>query len=101
MDKPQLGLIPPEFDEEEARAWESGIKNGREAFDWRRTATVDQYTHKLLRHLNAWRKGIKYDQDSGAHHLAHVICNAKILMWCEARDKLKQERATCAIPKNN
>ena len=101
MEKPQLGLIPPDFDEEEAMAWASGNHGERRPHDWRERATREKVEHAILRHLNAWRRGDTHDSISGAHHLAHVICNAKMLMWCERRDVAKQERAARGTARNN
>jgi hypothetical protein len=34
----------------------------------------------LLRHINAWRRGEKCDDESGLHHLAHALCNVAFLL---------------------
>lgn len=47
-----------------------------------------RYTAALYRHIEAWRSGELYDQESGIHHLAHALCNLVFLLW---RDVVKVE----------
>ena len=42
-------------------------------------AWTDTY-NSLQRHLNAWRDGEDYDQESGLLHLGHVGCNVLFLL---------------------
>ena len=71
--KTRLELLPPKALDEigkvltfgaqkyEARNWEKGIKYGR-------------VYGALLRHLFKFWRGIKYDEETGIHHLAHAGC---------------------------
>ena len=42
---------------------------------------ADRYYAACLRHLMAWRKGEKYDKESGLSHLAHAMCCIVFILW--------------------
>jgi len=44
---------------------------------------VERYHGALLRHLEAWQRGERYDKDSGYSHIAHMACNALFILWLE------------------
>lgn len=44
-----------------------------------------RYEDALDRHLNAWKMGEKFDEESGLHHLAHAACNALFLLWFQMK----------------
>jgi len=44
----------------------------------------------LMRHLMAWRKGEKYDKESGLSHLKHMMCNAMFLLYHEEKNGNKR-----------
>lgn len=50
--------------------------------NWQMVET-DRYVAALFRHLNAWRKGEKYDPESSLSHLKHALTNAAILVCKE------------------
>lgn len=39
-----------------------------------------RYLAALLRHVTAWARGRKFDEDSGLPHLAHAICCGLFLL---------------------
>lgn len=41
----------------------------------------DRYFAAAIRHIVAWKKGEKYDKETGINHLAHAICNLLFLMY--------------------
>lgn len=43
----------------------------------------ERYTDALYRHLEAYRSGEKYDEESGESHLAHAITNIAFLIHFE------------------
>lgn len=47
----------------------------------------ERYYAALMRHLVAWRKGEKVDEESKLNPLSHVIWNAIALLWLEMNDK--------------
>lgn len=40
----------------------------------------------LQRHLNAWRSGIEYDEESGQSHLLHAACRLMMLYTLQKRN---------------
>jgi 5'(3')-deoxyribonucleotidase len=63
----QLALVLTEGAEKRPeREWENGFK-------WSET------TAKLERHLNAFKNGEDYDEESGLLHISHVLANASFL----------------------
>lgn len=40
----------------------------------------ERYFDALMRHSTAWRRGEKYDPETGENHLAHAVCCALFLM---------------------
>ena len=40
----------------------------------------ERYTDALMRHLEAYRGGETYDEESGIHHMAHILANASFLL---------------------
>jgi hypothetical protein len=50
-----------------------------------------RYENALDRHLNAWKAGEEYDQESGLHHLAHVACNVLFVLWFVIKDTADQD----------
>jgi hypothetical protein len=89
--KPQLdyNLIGWDVLEAEARVWEHG---GREYApgNWLKGTSYREAASSLLRHLTKFMNGEDIDPivptdpthkpGSGCHHIAHVICCAKILL---------------------
>lgn len=49
-----------------------------------------RYEDALDRHLNAWKAGESFDEESGLHHMAHIACNALFLMWFIMHEKVNQ-----------
>jgi hypothetical protein len=50
-------------------------------------AAKDRYTSALLRHVAAWRQGVRDDPEWGLHHLAHAGCCLLFLLALELRHK--------------
>ncbi len=40
-----------------------------------------RYEDAMDRHLNQWKAGEQFDEESGLHHMAHIACNALFLLW--------------------
>ncbi len=45
-----------------------------------------RYMDALFRHLEAFRSGELYDQESGLSHLSHVLANASFLHYFYSKD---------------
>lgn len=77
--KPDLSLIPLVTLEDEARVWEYG-KAKYAAWNWAKGMNWSVPYACALRHLSAWQQGEEIDPESGQSHLAHVMCNIRMLM---------------------
>ena len=77
--KADLSLIPLSTLEEEARVWMYGTKKYK-AFNWMKGMPWSVPLACALRHIAAWQEGEDLDQESGHHHLAHAMCNLRMLM---------------------
>ena len=85
-DKARFDLIEPEFEEDIANILTAGA-NKYAPNSWQHVEDGNnRYYAALRRHLNAWRKGEKIDQESGMSHLAHVACNVMFLMHFEREE---------------
>lgn len=83
--KPDLTLVPPEFELAAERALAFGMKKyTREG--WRTVPNYgDRYFESLLRHISAIRAGEWTDRESGLAHMDHVAANVAILTVALAR----------------
>lgn len=77
--KTQLGLIPPHSLEQLGRVLTFGAEkytrnNYRKGMKW------SKVLDSLERHINAFKSGEDYDEESGELHMAHVMCNASFLL---------------------
>lgn len=76
--KPDLSLIPLCTLEDEAKVWMYGeAKYAR--FNWMKGMNWSIPLACALRHLAAWQSGEDLDPESGLPHLAHVMCNVRML----------------------
>jgi hypothetical protein len=67
------------------------VKYGQ--FNWREHAvSASVYEDAIWRHLMAWRDGEDTAQDSGRHHLAHVMACCAILLDAMENGKLNDDR---------
>jgi hypothetical protein len=79
--KPDLSLLPREFVEGVALAFQYGEKkygrhNFRQGMEWHRPAAA------LLRHAFKWLSGEDCDDESGLNHLFHVgACVAMLIVY--------------------
>ncbi len=77
-DKPDLSLIPLCTLEDEARVWAYGKKKYA-AWNWAKGMDWSIPYACAMRHLAAWQKGEDIDSESGQSHLAHAMCNLRML----------------------
>ena len=77
--KADLSLIPLVTLEEEAKVWEYG-KAKYAAWNWAKGMNWSVPYACALLHLSAWQRGEEIDPESGQSHLAHVMCNIRMLM---------------------
>lgn len=77
--KTRFSLNPVFANEQKAKVFTFGAQkygdyNWRKGFKW--TDVIDS----LERHLNAFKNGEDFDPESGLYHLAHLACNADMLL---------------------
>ena len=77
--KADLSLIPLCTLEDEARVWMYG-KAKYAAYNWAKGMDWSVPLACALRHLSAWQRGEEIDPESLQPHLAHVMCNIRMLM---------------------
>lgn len=76
--KPDYSLIPLQTLTDEARVWMHGQKKYN-AWNWTKGMPWSVPYACALRHLAAWQAGEENDQESGLPHLAHAMCNLRML----------------------
>jgi hypothetical protein len=76
--KPDMALIPLCTLEDEARVWAYG-KRKYAAWNWAKGMDWSIPMACLMRHLAAWQRGEECDPESGLPHLAHAMCNLRML----------------------
>lgn len=77
-DKPDLSLIPLSTLEDEARVWMHGEQKYNR-FNWMKGMSWSIPLACALRHIAAWQQGEDIDKESGQTHLAHAMCNLRML----------------------
>lgn len=76
--KPDLSLIPMHTLEDEARVWMYGA-NKYAAWNWVKGMDWSIPFACAMRHLAKWQAGEELDEESGLPHLAHAMCNLRML----------------------
>ncbi len=76
--KADLSLIPLSTLEDEARVWMYGEAKYKR-FNWMKGMNWSVPMACALRHLAAWQSGEDMDPESGRPHLAHAMCNLRML----------------------
>lgn len=76
--KPDFSLIPLCTLEDEARVWEYG-KAKYASWNWAKGMPWSVCFACLIRHMAAWQRGEENDPESGLPHLAHAMCNLRML----------------------
>lgn len=78
--KPRLSLIWFRFLEPVAEVLEFGA-NKYGAHNWKKGLEEREILDSLLRHTHALCDGETYDQESGLHHIGHIICNCMFYVY--------------------
>jgi len=76
--KPDFSLIPLCTMEDEAKVWEYG-KQKYAAWNWAKGMDWSVPFACMMRHMAAWQRGEANDSESGLPHLAHAMCNLRML----------------------
>ena len=84
--KLMYSLIPPESTKELAKVLTFGA-NKYTPGGWKDVPNArTRYMDALFRHLDAWRMGETYDEESGLNHLSHALTNLNFLVYFEQQD---------------
>lgn len=73
--KPRFSLVPPAPLRELAMIYTYGCQKYDEE-NWSKGMAWRKVIDSLERHINYWKRGEKFDEESGLHHLAHLAWNA-------------------------
>lgn len=84
-DKLRYELIPTEILAELAKVLTYGAKKYKPN-NWKLVDDNSRYIGAVFRHLEAWRGGEKLDE-SGLHHLSHVLTNVAFLLYLDMKEK--------------
>ncbi|HEY0062484.1 MAG TPA: dATP/dGTP diphosphohydrolase domain-containing protein [Telluria sp.] len=76
--KPDFSLIPMATLEDEARVWMYG-RQKYAAWNWTKGMPWSVPFACAMRHMAAWQRGEECDPESGLPHLAHAMCNLRML----------------------
>ena len=83
--KDRWDLFPWEQVEDVVRVLTHGAEKYKDD-NWQKVPNPkNRYFAALHRHLVAYRKGERFNPESGLPHLAHAACNALFLSWFEAK----------------
>jgi hypothetical protein len=93
--KPDLSLIPFCTLEDEAKVWMYG-KAKYAAWNWTKGMDWSIPFACMMRHMAAWQRGEHLDAESGLPHLAHAMCNLRMLtlyskIYVEGDDRPMQQ----------
>lgn len=90
--KPQLHLIPPAGNEEQAKALMLGARKYGERNWLSNQVDMTTYLSAMKRHIDAVLDGEDFDPESGAHHLGHVMAGCSIILDARRHKTLVDDR---------
>ena len=88
--KIRVGLLEPDFILGVAEVATFGA-NKYAKDNWKKCDDLDRYKDAALRHLFAYLKGEKVDEETGLSHLYHASCN---LMFLDYFDRQENNNAS-------
>jgi Domain of unknown function (DUF5664) len=77
--KTRFSLIPVKAEEAESKVWTMGAEKYGER-NWEKGLPFLSVIDSMLRHIKAYQKGETIDSESGQPHMAHIRCNAAMLI---------------------
>lgn len=80
--KLRYSLIPPEATKALASVLTYGAKKYKPN-NWQKAEDTERYVDALYRHLEAWRGGEEFDDESKLSHLSHALTNIAFLVHFE------------------
>lgn len=89
--KNRLDLVFPSIIEELGFIRTYGVNKYKDPENWKRIDNAKtRYTAAAMRHFEAWRKGEKFDPESGLRHLSHCACNLAFLIELERMEEKEE-----------
>lgn len=79
-EKLRLSLIPTQLIEGVGEVMTFGAKKYKKD-NWKNLDNPERYLDALMRHLEAYRRGEEFDEETGLPHMAHLATNAGFLLW--------------------
>ena len=101
--KPKMDLVTPEFIEGVAKVLTFGAEK-YDAWNWAKGIQFSRVYAAAQRHLNEWKKGNDFDEETGLSHLYHAACCLMFLSFYqewgmeELDDRYKPEKLTGICP---
>lgn len=92
IQKPQLHLIPPAANIEMAKALELGKAKYGERNWLKNKVAICTYLAAMKRHIDCILDGQDMDEESGAHHLGHVMAGCGIVLDAKRHGMLVDDR---------
>jgi hypothetical protein len=94
--KAKTSAVPPIAFIALGQAMQNGAdKYGK--FNWRGSeVTASVFYDAMMRHLQQWYSGEEFAEDSGVHHLAHLMAGAAIILDAQLSSVLIDDRNTDA-----
>ena len=85
--KNRLELIPTELIENVGKVMTHGAKKYGD-YNWKGfcKSDIDRLTGAAMRHLEAYRKGEWFDEESGLPHIAHCAANCGFLLYVHSEE---------------
>ena len=103
--KVDFSLLPLCTLEDEIRVWEYGAKK-YSAHNWQRGMKYSIPFSCMMRHMSAWQRGEENDPETGLPHLAHAMCNLRMLTlysktYTAGDDRMPKQYLTPEIKETN
>ena len=92
--KPNYSLLPLKTLEPVVRVWENGEQK-YSAWNWSKGMAWSVPLACMIRHISAYQAGQTYDPETNQSHMAHVICNAMMLLHYEKHYSDGDDRPDC------
>lgn len=87
-EKLRWSLLPLEAVEEIVKVLEYGA-NKYAPDNWMKVPGAEErYWDAAMRHLIAWKKDARLDDETQLSHLAHAACCLLFMLWFEQQDRL-------------
>jgi len=54
--------------------------------NWKKCKNIKSYYNAARRHMESWRRGEYFDDESGIPHLAHAMCNLVFMHYLSSNE---------------